>query len=469
MTRWGAVLAVSLAIVLAALDLTIVSVALPLIGADLAAPPAMTQWVMLAYFLPMTALGIPGGRWMDRASLRSAFVFAVTGFGVASVLVAAAPAMWLLLAGRVLQGGFGSLISILGFPVIAAAVDPEHRGRAMGLIATLIPLSGLAGPGLGGWLADAYGWRAVFAINVPIAAVTLRLGLRTVPARQPGQRALPLPDARLLREAVLLGGAITAVFLALGMLGGGPTGGTGGALAAALVLAVAAVLATVMWARQAESRPVVTLIRRPTYGFPATALLLLATGTGATFFLVPYLFSDVLHGRAEVTGVVLLASAAGMALFSPLAGVMADRIGGRPVAFVGAFLILAGTLLLLPVGADAGPADVAWRLGLLGVGNGLFSGPAHALILAATPAGMAATSGGVTALFRTLGLSLGPATGALAWTLAGGGVPGFRSGIAAIAVATAAGIATLVAARRPAGIVSGPEPLARSTPRPNQE
>src|SRR5689334_15583120 len=82
MTRWGAVLAVSLAIVLAALDLTIVSVALPLIGADLAATPAMTQWVLLAYFLPMTALGIPGGRWMDRASLRSAFVFAVAGFGV---------------------------------------------------------------------------------------------------------------------------------------------------------------------------------------------------------------------------------------------------------------------------------------------------------------------------------------------------------------------------------------------------
>jgi DHA2 family multidrug resistance protein-like MFS transporter len=466
MTRWGAVLAVSLAIVLAALDLTIVSVALPLIGTDLAAPPAVTQWVLLAYFLPMTALGIPGGRWMDRASLRSAFVFAVAGFGVASVLVAAAPAMWLLLAGRVLQGGFGSLISILGFPVVAAAAGPEHRGRAMGLIATLIPLSGLAGPGLGGWLAEAYGWRAVFAINVPIAAVALWLGLRTVPARQPGQRALPLPDARLLREAVLLGGAITAVFLALGMLGGELTGG---ALSAALALAVAAVLATVAWARRAESRPVVALIRRPTYGFPATALLLLATGTGATFFLVPYLFSDVLQRRAEVTGVVLLASAAGMALFSPLAGVIADRIGARPVVFVGAFLILAGTLLLLPVGAGAGPADVAWRLALLGVGNGLFSGPAHLLLLAATPAAMTATSGGVTALFRTLGLSLGPATGALAWTLTGGGVPGFRSGVAAIAVATAAGIAALVAARRPAGAVSDPEPLARSTPRPNQE
>src|SRR5262249_42678790 len=96
-TRWGAVLAVSLAIMLAALDLTIVAPALPLSGAVLAAPPAVTQWVLLAYFLPMTALGIPGGRWMDRAGLRHAFVFAVGGFGVASLLVTVAPTLWLLL------------------------------------------------------------------------------------------------------------------------------------------------------------------------------------------------------------------------------------------------------------------------------------------------------------------------------------------------------------------------------------
>jgi DHA2 family multidrug resistance protein-like MFS transporter len=454
-TTWFAVVAVSLAIVLAALDLTIVAVALPLIGADLAAPPATTQWVLLAYFLPMTALGIPAGRWMDRAGLRSAFAFAVAGFGVASVLVAAAPTMWLLLTGRVLQGAFGSLISILGFPVVAAAVRPEHRGRAMGLITTLIPLSGLAGPGLGGLLAETYGWRAVFAINVPIAAVTLWLGLRTVPAGWPGRRGLPLPDPGLLREAALLGGAVTAVFLALGMLAGELTGVR---VAVALGLVTAAVLAAMAWARLAESRPVVTLIRRPAYGLPATALLLLVTGTGATSFLVPYLLSEVLHRTAEITGVVLLASAAGMALFSPLAGLIADRIGPRPVALFGGIAILAGTLLLLQVDPRSHPADVAWRLALLGMGNGLFTGPVHTLILQATPADMTATSGGVTALFRTLGLSTGPAAGALSWTLTGGGIAGFLSGVAAISVASVAGIAVLAAPRIHVGARREPEP-----------
>jgi len=443
-TRWGAVLAVSLAIVLAALDLTIVAVALPLIGTDLAAPPAVTQWVLLAYFLPMTALGIPGGRWMDRAGLRPAFAFAVAGFGVASVLIAMAPTMALLLTGRVLQGAFGSLISILGFPIVAAAVRPEHRGRAMGMITTLIPVSGLIGPGLGGLLAETFGWRAVFAINIPLAVTALWLGLRTVPAGAPGRRGLPLPGLGLLRETVLLGGAVTAVFLALGMLGGELTGG---AFAVPVGLAIVAAAATVAWARLAESRPVITLTRRPAYGLPVSALLLMVTGTGATFFLVPYLFADVLHRSAQVTGAVLLASAAGMALFSPLAGLVADRVGPRPVAFAGAFVTLAGTLALLQLGADARPADVAWRLALLGIGSGLFSGPVHNLVLAATPPDMTATSGGVTALFRTFGLAIGPATGALSWSLTGGGMTGFHTGVAAITVTTVLGIAALAALR----------------------
>lgn len=443
-TRWGAVLAVSLAIVLAALDLTIVAVALPLIGTDLDAPPAVTQWVLLAYFLPMTALGIPGGRWMDRAGLRPAFAFAVAGFGVASALIAMAPTMALLLTGRVLQGAFGSLIAILGFPIIAAAVRPEQRGRAMGVITTLIPLSGLVGPGLGGLLAEAFGWRAVFAINVPLAVITLWLGLRTVPAGAPGRRGLPRPSLGLLREAGLLGGAITSVFLALGMLGG-ELPGSGWAVAVGL--AAVAVMAAVVWARLAESRPVITLIRRPAYGLPVTALLLMVSGTGATFFLIPYLVAEVLHGSAQVTGAVLLASAAGMALVSPLAGVLADRVGARPVAFAGGFVTLAGMLALLQLGNGAHPGDVAWRLVLVGAGSGLFSGPVHTLVLAATPPALTATSGGVTALFRTFGLSIGPAAGALSWSLAGGGMAGFRTGVAVIAVAAVAGIAALAALR----------------------
>src|SRR5256885_12164061 len=103
---------------------------------------------------------------------------------------------------------------------------------------------------------------------------------------------------------------------------------------------------------------------------------------------------------------------AAMAVVSPLAGVLADRIGTRPVVIAGVLVILTGTVAMLTVGSGADLLDVALRLAVIGIGNGLFAGPNSAAILAATPAELAGTSSGVTALLRTLGFAIGPAIGA---------------------------------------------------------
>jgi MFS transporter, DHA2 family, multidrug resistance protein len=103
-TCWLPIAGLGLALLMVTLDMTIVAVALPVIGRDLHAPPQHTQWVMLAYFLPTVALAIPAGRWIDDAGPRAAFLFAVLGFGVSSALAAAAPALWAIVAARAVQG-----------------------------------------------------------------------------------------------------------------------------------------------------------------------------------------------------------------------------------------------------------------------------------------------------------------------------------------------------------------------------
>ncbi|TVT13590.1 multidrug efflux MFS transporter, partial [Amycolatopsis rhizosphaerae] len=189
-TRWGAVVAVALGSVLAGLDLTVVAVALPGIGTDLGVSPASAQWVMLGYLLPMVALSIPAGRWLDLAAPRAAFLLATAGFGMSSVLIALAPDFALVLAGRALQGVFGSLLGALAMPVIGETVRPEHRARAMSIVLTLLPLSSAAGPALGGLLTEAFGWRSVFLINIPLAVAAAWAGLRSIPRRSQG---LPPP------------------------------------------------------------------------------------------------------------------------------------------------------------------------------------------------------------------------------------------------------------------------------------
>uniref|UniRef100_UPI001BDD7CA3 MFS transporter n=1 Tax=Pseudonocardia lacus TaxID=2835865 RepID=UPI001BDD7CA3 len=220
-SRWSTVVVVSLGIVLGALDMTIVAVALPAIGADLGAGPSGTQWVLLGYLLPLVALSLPAGRWVDRAGPRAAFRLAVGGFGVTSALAALAPTVGSLVAARVLQGGFGALISVLGLPIVAAAVRPEHRARAMSIVLTLIPLSGVLGPALGGLLTDAVGWRWIFLVNLPVVAVALAMAARTIPAGAVGRTGLPRPDRAEVVDAAVLGAGTTALVMALDLVAAG--------------------------------------------------------------------------------------------------------------------------------------------------------------------------------------------------------------------------------------------------------
>lgn len=434
-TSWSAVLAVALGVVLVGLDMTVVAVTLPLLGEHFHVSANTTQWVMLAYMLPLVALSVPAGRWLDRASLRAAFLLAVGGFGVTSLLIALAPSMPALLAGRFLQGVFGSLVGVVGMPIVARSVRPEHRARAMSIVLTLIPLSGVAGPAIGGILADTYGWRAVFLINLPIVVAAALLARRTITARAPGHRPLPLPSTRQLAETGVLAVGMGALLLSVDSLG------SSGYLLAGVLLA-STVLAVIAWLRMAESQPVRGLLHRRALALPLLALPMMTAGVGTVNFLVPYFLAGM--GASPTTiGAILLAVSAGMAVTSPIAGVLADRIGTQPVSAAGAVTATGGMLALLAAGEASAPVDLIWRLALVGIGNGLFAGPNTTAILQHTPAELTGTSSGVTALLRTLGFALGPALGALAWTASGGGADGWQSGIA---IVTAGSVIALLAA-----------------------
>jgi MFS transporter, DHA2 family, multidrug resistance protein len=368
----------------------------------------------------------------------------VGGFGLASALVAAAPTVELLVAARVLQGAFGALISVIGRPLVAEAVRPEHRARALSIVLTLIPLSGVGGPALGGLLTDAIGWRTVFLVNLPVAALALVWSGRTIPAGRRGMTGLPHPDRTAVQDALVLGAGVTALVLALGLFGAEPPA-AGPAVALTAVAAVAAVL----WARRPHSRPVLALLHRPRITWSLVALLSTVAGVGAVNFLVPYVLADA-GATASTIGMVLLALAAAMAVTSPPAGLLADRVGTGPVVLAGTVAVLAGALWL--VGAGATPLALAGPLALIGVGNGLFAGPNATVVLDATPDGEVGASSGLSSLVRTLGFTVGPALAAVLWTTTGGGAPGRWSGaVLLVALGAVAVLASAVQAGRRGG------------------
>jgi DHA2 family multidrug resistance protein-like MFS transporter len=438
-TNWAPVVALGLAMLVVTSEMTIAAVTLPGIGADLAVSPSATAWVLLAYALPMAAVAIPAGRWADGADVRAAFALAMIGITGATVIVAVAPTFWLVVVGRLLQGAAGALVIAVYMPIITTSVLREQRGRAIGFVITIMTVGAMAAVPLAGFVADALGWREVFLMKLPLVAVVLLVGLRTIIPIP--HRGLPRPGAALVREALLLGGAVATVLLAFEEVDVRP-------LVAAGLVIVAAVLAG-WWSRLAASGPVLALVRTRAFGIPLLALMATTFTGGVVSFLLPYYVADVLHAGADLTGVVLLFFVGAMAPISGVAGALADRFGTRPVAIIGSAVGVVGMASMLTLDTSSGLVDMAWRIVVLGIGAALFNPAINTAMLAGALTGSEGVAGGVGMTGRTIAMTVGSAVSALGWTIGGGGIAGFRTGVTVLTAAALVGLVVLlIPARR---------------------
>src|SRR5688500_10691440 len=174
--RW-VLLATVLGSGMAFLDATVVSIALPPIGRDLGAGAADLQWVVNAYTLTLAAFILLGGSLGDHFGRRKVFIVGITWFASASALCGLAPTVELLAVGRALQGVGGALLTPGSLAIIAATFDPQDRSRAVGAWSALGGVAGAIGPFAGGWLVE-WNWRAVFLVNLPMAAAVIAVAVK---------------------------------------------------------------------------------------------------------------------------------------------------------------------------------------------------------------------------------------------------------------------------------------------------
>ncbi|MFF1481239.1 MFS transporter [Streptomyces sp. NPDC058301] len=449
--RWSLVAVAGLLSFVAMLDMNIVNVALADISSGFDVSAATAQWAVLGYQLPVVALLLPVGRWLDSVGARPALLTATSGFAVCSALAALAPwAAWLI-AARVGQGAFGAVLFVL-MPVLAMrSVRPELRGRAMSVPATLGPLGAVTGPALGGLLLDQLGWRAVFLVKLPVCVLALAVAYRAMPK----DGRLHRPDRRSAADALLVGTGVTVLLLTL-------------TLAASrgswwLAAAPAAVPPLWWWLRGPGGRPVTGALRVSGLYRAHGAVLALAAGFAAMHYVVALHLQRDDGFSATSTGLTVLAFPLGMGLAGPLGGRLADRYGARPVATAGAVLTAAGLLLLVPLGDAWSAPDVAWRLALAGLGMGLNGGPTQALVMGAAAPERAATVGSAVQLARSLGFTLGPALATAAWGL-GGDSDGVRAGLALAATAACLAVPLLAVPVRLPLKARGTDPVPAARP-----
>jgi MFS family permease len=362
---------------MAFLDGSVVNVALPAMQRGLQAGAAEAQWLVNAYLLMLGALVLTGGALGDRYGRRRVFVAGVLLFALASLLCALAPDARLLIAARALQGVGAALLTPASLAVIGAVFAPEDRGRAVGLWAGFGALAAAAGPVLGGWLVDQVSWRAIFLINLPLAAATVALAYAAVPeTRDPDARRLDWPGAVLAAAAGLAAGVV--------LLG----------------------LFFLVEARAREPMMPLGLYRSANFSGANGLTLLLYFALGGALFFLPFLLISV-HGYSAVAaGAALLPFSVVLGLLSGLAGRVSDRIGPRLPLTIGPLLAAAGFgLLALGAGERSWWLNVLPGMTVLGLGMTIAIAPLTSTVLNAVPTDHAGVASGINnAVARVAGL-----------------------------------------------------------------
>jgi EmrB/QacA subfamily drug resistance transporter len=306
---------------MAFIDGSVVNVALPAIQQDLGTGAVGVQWVMNAYLLLLGALVLIGGSAGDRYGRRRIFLLGIVLFGIASIACALAPGVGTLIAARAAQGIAAALLVPSSLAILGASFAPEERGRAIGAWAGFGALTAAAGPVLGGWLVDSWSWRAIFLLNLPIAAAAIWLTLRAVPESHDPQ-AGPLDWPGALTAALGLG------VLTWALTDAAERGFADGMIWGALVVGVLLLIAFVVVELRVRA-PMMppTLFRSRDFSGTNALTLLLYFALGGALFVLPFELIRVHGYSATAAGAALLPLPVVMGLFSHVAGRLNDRIG----------------------------------------------------------------------------------------------------------------------------------------------
>jgi EmrB/QacA subfamily drug resistance transporter len=465
--RW-ALVGLSLSMVLSSLGTSVANVALPTLEEAFGASFGEVQWVVLAYLLAVTTLVVSAGRLGDLVGRRRLLVGGIATFTLASALCAAAPALWVLIGARALQGLGAALMMALTLAFVADTMPRARTGSAMGLLGSMSAIGTALGPSLGGVLVAGLGWRAIFLLNVPPGLLALRLAHRHLPAGRPRRGAArpPFDLAGTLLLALTLGAYALAMTIGNGRIG---------PLEAALLVAAIGTAALLVIAERRAEAPLISagMLRDAGLGAALATSGLVSTVMMATLVVGPFYLARGLGLGPALVGLVMSVGPAVVALSGVPAGRLTDRLGARRLTLAGLAVMAGGAGLLSVAPSRLGVPGYLGPIVVLTLGYALFQTANTTAALSDAPPEHRGVVSGMLTLSRNLGLVTGASVMGAAFILAAGGTNVASAPAGAVATGmrvTFAVAATLLVGALAVAAAAGRRARSRSpgTPEPSR-
>jgi EmrB/QacA subfamily drug resistance transporter len=371
-----------------------VNVALPAIQAEFSADAVILSWVATSFLLAMAVFLVPFGKVADIYGRKKIFSLGVVLFTLSSLLAAFSFSIKVLIFMRVFQGLGAAMFVTTGMAILTSIFPPSRRGRAIGIYVAAVYIGLSAGPFVGGFITRYLGWSSIFAVVVPFGAASVFMTIKYLKGEWADARGETLD----IRGSVLYGLSILILIYGASLL----------PRMVAVYLMLAGLVGLGLFIRLELRVPypvfeVKLFNQNRLFTFSSLAALINYSATSALMFLLSLYLQYIKGAPPQYAGSILIAQPIMMAVFSPLAGRLSDRIEPRLIASTGMTITALGLSFFIFVGPNTSQVLIVLTLALLGFGFALFSSPNMNAIMSAVEKRYLGIASGTVATMRLLG------------------------------------------------------------------
>ena len=408
--KWLAMLAASIGTFMATLDASIVNVSLPTIMRSLHTDLPTVQWIVSIYLLIITGLLLTLGRLADLIGRKPIFIAGLAIFTIGSLFCGLSRHIYLLIGFRGLQAIGAAMIMANGTAIVTDAFPRAERGKAMGMIGTVVATGLTFGPALGGFLIAAWGWPLIFFINLPVGVIGIAIAARVLRSQSKDHEVyFDLPGALLLMVSLV---SVTLT------LSEGPEKAWFSPYVLSLFGAFVVFGIAFLIRQRSTEHPLINLnlFRNRLFAAASVSAFINFAATFSVVFLMPFYMSQALGYPPAKIGLTLTAVPLTTAVISPISGLLSDRIGSRALGSIGLAIGSVGLILISRLGAHPSHLQVILSLVIVGFGSAMFQSPNTSAIMGSVSGDMLGIASGMAATMRNLGMVTGVAISSAVYT-----------------------------------------------------